>query len=58
MSQIRSRAAITSSMNPAPKVPATNAAEPHSRTGPKARRPERCGTPLGERDGWLSPRSA
>jgi len=34
ISQIRSRAAVTSSSTPAPKLPAMNAAEPHIRTGP------------------------
>jgi hypothetical protein len=34
ISQIRSRAAVTSSRTPAPKLPTMNAAEPHIRTGP------------------------
>ena len=34
ISQIRSRATVTSSRTPAPKLPAMNAAEPHIRTGP------------------------
>ena len=34
MTQIRFRAAMTSTSSPHPSAPTTNAAEPHSRSGP------------------------